>query len=89
LLKKALAFGLGSFVLALLVFYAQRVLIQNSRADIATLFLGFLSIAPVRLNVALTSLSETTRFLRVLPRWHRALASLRFLSSRLCVFFPR
>ena len=55
IVKKALAFGLGSFVLALLVFYAQRVLIQNSRADIATLFFGFLSITLVRLKVALTA----------------------------------
>jgi len=66
--SKALAFGLGSFVLALLVFYDQRVLIQNSRTDIATLFFGFLSIAPVCLKVALTSFSETVRFIRVLRR---------------------
>jgi hypothetical protein len=56
------------FVLAFLVFALSAFYFKNSRADIATLFFGFLFIAPVRLTVALTSFSRTARFIRVLPR---------------------
>ena len=89
IIEKLLPLVLEVFILAFLVFFSQRVLILNSRADIATLFFGFLSIAPVRLTAALTSFSRAACFIRVLPRWHRAPASLWFLSSRLCVLFSR
>ena len=67
-LKSSLPLVWEVFVLAFLVFCSQRVLFQNSRADIATLFFGFPFIAPVRLTVALTSFSRAARFIRVLPR---------------------
>jgi len=80
---------IGKFCFGFECFCYQRVLFPNSRADIATLFFGFLSIASVNLTVALTWFSETARFIRVLPRWYRARASLCLLSSRLCTLFPR
>ena len=68
IIKKLLPLVWEVFIFAFLVFYSQRVLFRNSRADIATLFFGFLFIAPVRLIVALTSFSRAARFIRVLPR---------------------
>ena len=69
--------------LILLVFTIITVLFRTDALTSHPCFFFILIIAPERLIVALTSFSETTRFILVLPRWRRTPASLFSLSSRL------